>query len=162
MTIPSISTASSIQWGAFSKAIHDYTELLKGIKPGQLTHFIMPRQTGKSTLMQAYSRGFLDKVDIPARRGRKGKPHWRYFRALRHDRAWSTQWANIVKVYENHISENDSDYKFWYFIDERKLAEWLRPQLINCTIRFDPQYNKRIAVDFDDEAARTTFYLQWA
>lgn len=98
---------------------------------------------------------------VPVGKGRKGKPHWRYFRALKCDKAWKRQWDKILAAYDEYKQEQGT-YKFWGRTDNDDLAKWLRPQLVNATIRYDPLYNKGIAIDFDDDAARTQFILTWA
>lgn len=124
------------------------------------------RQPGKTSLNSVYYSKFFDKNFrryIPIGKGRKGKPHWRHFRALRCDSAWKTQWDNILTAYDDWLSTTEVGYKPWrYQVDEILLTAWLKPQLVNCTIRRDPLYKNCLAIDFDDEAARTQFFLTWA
>ncbi len=97
--------------------------------------------------------------EIKLGKGRKGKPHWRYFRALRCDIAWKRQWDKILKAYRD---EFPSGNLFIDYHDYSGLPAWLTPQLVNARMVKDPQYQGCMAVDFEDEDARVLFYLQWS
>lgn len=108
--------------------------------------------------IQPYSSHTPMSIKITYGKGRKGKPHWRHFRALRCDLIWKTHWDNLWNAYQQYKFDNNI-MLFW---DSNAFKEWITPQLTNARVVFDSQYSGCMAIDFEDEEARILFYLRWS
>lgn len=97
-------------------------------------------------------------IKIKHGKGRKGRPHWRHFRALQCDVLWKAHWTKMGEAFQQYKVDNNLS-PFW---NSTAFKEWITPQLQNARVVFDFQYDGCMAIDFDNDDARVLFYLQWS